>query len=348
MPENTALWLPKRGAAFEVGPAPFTHPGPEEIVVRVRAVALNPIDAMPGIAYRIALPWLTYPAVIGGDVAGDVVEVGPGVAHLSQGDRVLGLAAGLERNRNRAAEGAFQHYVVLMAHMVSPIPDHLSYEQAAVLPLTLSTAATGLFQSDHLALPLPTAQPAERGETVLVWGGSTSVGSNAIQLARRSGYRVVATASPRNFDYVRSLGAAAAVDYHDTNAVADVVAAIGESPLAGALAIGRGSVPRTLAIAARVPGRRRVAAAQPGIPLRLQLLGRRRHGVQVSGIWGGTLKDNEVGPAIFVDYLPKALAAKEYRAAPEAVVVGDGLDGIPATLERLRQGVSAQKLVVRI
>ncbi|XVQ89826.1 hypothetical protein ACQP2K_21145 [Microbispora siamensis] len=55
---------------------------------------------------------------------------------------------------------------------------------------------------------MPCADPVERSETVLVWGGSTSVGSNAIQLARNAGYRVVATGSPRNFDYVRSLGAA--------------------------------------------------------------------------------------------------------------------------------------------
>jgi NADPH:quinone reductase-like Zn-dependent oxidoreductase len=348
MPQNTALWLPKRGAAFEVGPAPYTPPGANEVVVRVRAVAVNPIDAMPGFAYRIVLPWLTYPAVIGADVAGEVVEVGPGVADLRPGDRVLGLAVGVERNRNRAAEGAFQRYAVLMAHMVSPIPDNLAYEQAAVLPLTLSTAATGLLQSDHLALPFPTVHPAARGETVLVWGGSTSVGSNAIQLARGSGYRVVATASPRNFDYVRSLGAATALDYHDKDAVDKVIAAIGDSPLAGALAIGRGSVPPTLAIAARVRGTRRVAAGQPGVALRLQLLGRRRHGVQVSGVWGGTLKDNDVGPAIFVDYLPAALAAKQYRPAPQAVVLGEGLDQIPVALERIRRGVSAQKLVVRI
>ncbi|WP_432836503.1 zinc-binding dehydrogenase [Dactylosporangium sp. CA-092794] len=112
--------------------------------------------------------------------------------------------------------------------------------------LSLSTAATGLFQADHLGLPLPTIDPPERGETVLVWGGSTSVGSNGIQLARGAGYRVVTTASRRNFDYVRSLGAEAAVDYHDRDAVDQVIAAIGPGPLAGTLAIGNGSVLRTL------------------------------------------------------------------------------------------------------
>jgi NADPH:quinone reductase-like Zn-dependent oxidoreductase len=259
--DNRALWLPKRGAKFEVGPALYTPPAVDEVVVQVRAVAVNPVDGIPGLAYRLILPWLTFPAVIGGDVAGEVVEAGADVTRLRPGDRVLGHALGLERSRNRAAEGAFQKYTVLMQHMVSQIPDDLSFEQAAVLPLALSVAATGVFQQDHLALPLPATAPADRGETVLVWGGSTSVGSNAIQLARCAGYQVIATASPRNFGYVRSLGAAAAVDYHSRTAVNEIIKALGDSPLAGTLAIGSGSLQAALSIASKVPGRRRVAAA---------------------------------------------------------------------------------------
>ena len=346
--ENSALWLSKRGAQFEVGPAPYTPPAADEVVVRVRAVAVNPVDGIPGFAYRLILPWLKFPAVIGGDVAGEVAEVGVNVTRLRPGDRVLGHALGLERSRNRAAEGAFQKYAVLMQHMVSPIPDELSFEQAAVLPLALSTASTGLFQQDHLALSLPTIDPPDRKETVLVWGGSTSVGSNAIQLARCAGYRVLATASPRNFDYVRSLGAAKAVDYHSRSAVEEIVAALGDSPLAGTLAIGSGSLSPTLSIASKALGRRRIATAQPSVFTRIQLLRSRRKGVHVSSIWGGTLKDNEVGPGIYVDFLPAALASGIYRAAPDAVVVGEGLAEIPNALAQLREGVSAQKLVVRV
>jgi len=346
--QNTALWLPRRGARFEVGPAPYTPPAAGEVTVRVRAVAVNPVDAIPGLAYRLVLPWLTFPAVIGGDVAGEVVEAGPGVTRLRPGMRVLGMAAGRERNRNRAAEGAFQKYTVLMQDLVSPIPDELSFEQAAVLPLTLSTAATGLFQQDHLALPLPVIDPPDRHQTVLVWGGSTSVGSNGIQLARCAGYRVITTASPRNFGYVRSLGAAAAVDYHSRTAVKEIVTALGDSPLAGTLAIGSGSLRAALAIASQVPGRRRVAAAQPELVTRVQTAFRPHKGIHVSGIWGGTLKDNEVGPGIYASFLPAALASGAYRAAPEARVVGEGLEQIPSALDQLRKGVSASKLVVRV
>jgi NADPH:quinone reductase-like Zn-dependent oxidoreductase len=108
--ENLALWLPKRGGRFEIGPAPYTPPRISELVVRVRSVGMNLVDNIPGFAYRIILPWLTFPAIVGGDVTGEIVEVGPDVGGLKIGDRVLGHALGLEKSRNRAAEGAFQHY----------------------------------------------------------------------------------------------------------------------------------------------------------------------------------------------------------------------------------------------
>lgn len=346
--QNIALWLPKRGARLEVSHAPYTPPGADQVVVRARALAVNPIDGLPGFAYRIVLPWLTFPAVVGSDVAGEVVEVGAGVTRLRPGDRVVGHALGVEKSQNRPAEGAFQHYVVLMQHMVSALPERLSFEQASVLPLALSTAASGMFQKDQLRLELPGAGLADRAETVLVWGGSTSVGSNAIQLARNAGYRVVATASPHNFAYVRILGAAKAVDYHSPTAVDEIVDWVGDSPLAGTLAITPGSLPPAVKIASRVTGSKRVASARPGPLTQLRARRARRHGVQVSIVWGSSLKDNEVGPAIYTDFLPAALAAGAYRAAPDASVVGDGLARIPAALQQLRDGVSATKLVVTL
>ncbi|GHF00458.1 hypothetical protein GCM10014715_65770 [Streptomyces spiralis] len=346
--QNTALWLPKPGARFEVGPAPYTSPAANEVVVRVRAVAVNPIDGLPGFLYRLALPWLTFPAVVGSDVAGEVVEVGADVTRLQPGDRVLGHAFGVDKSQNRAAESAFQHYVVLMQHMVSPLPDSLTFAEAAVLPLALSTAATGMFQQDHLGLAMPGAEPADRGETVLVWGGSTSVGSNAIQLARNADYQVVATASPHNFDHVRSLGAVHVVDRSSPTVVEEILERIAGSPLAGTLAIGSGSLLKAIAIAARTPGGKRIASTQPALFTHIMRRRARRHGVRVSSIWGGTLKDNEVGPAIYTGFLPTALATGAYRPAPEATIIGHGLAHIPDALRELKSGVSAKKLVVTL
>ena len=345
---NEALWLPKRGGDLAVGTATYTTPNAGEVVVRTRAVAVNFVDAMPGFAYRFVLPWLTFPAVIGSDVAGEVVEVGAGVTRLHIGDRVVAHAVGSEKSRNTPAEGAFQHYVVLMAQMVAPLPDSLPFEQAAVLPLAMSTASCGLFQKNQLALALPTSSPADRHETVLVWGASTSVGINAIQLARNAGYRVVATSSPHHFDWLRSLGAAEVIDRTSSDVVDELVAAIGDQSLAGVLAIGAGSLSPAIEIAARMPGSKRVSSAHPTPITNVRARLARRRGVTVSTIWGGTLKDNEVGPAIYSDFLPAALASGAYRAEPVATVVGDGLASIPAALDRLREGISATKLVVRI
>ena len=100
----------------------------------------------------------------------------------------------------------------------------------------MSTAACGLFSTDHLALQYPSATPNSTGKTLLVWGGSTSVGSNAIQLAVAAGYEVVTTSSPRNFDYVKELGASQIFAYKSTTVVEDVIEAFEDKTIVGAAA----------------------------------------------------------------------------------------------------------------
>ena len=117
----------------------------------------------------------------------------------------------------------------------------MSYESAAVLPLALSTAACGLFQKDQLALQYPSVRSKPTGKTLLIWGGSTSVGSNAIQLAVAAGYEVITTSSPKNFEYVKKLGANLAFDYNSKTVVRDVIEALKDKHIAGGLAIGNGS-----------------------------------------------------------------------------------------------------------
>lgn len=107
----------------------------------------------------------------------------------------------------RDCDNAFQEYTVVPAHMASPIPSTLSFDHAAVIPLGLSTAAAGLFEKEYLAPQHPSVSPKPTGKALLIWGGSTSVGSNAIQLAVAAGYDVITTASPKNFDYVKKLAA---------------------------------------------------------------------------------------------------------------------------------------------
>jgi len=372
MPSNTALWLPAKRADLEIKSAPYTRPGENQIMVRNRALAINPVDALMQSVGDFVFPWLIYPAIFGSDVAGEVVEVGTSVTRFKVGDRVLGHATGTDKSRNKPAEGAFQEYTILLEHMASAIPGEMSFEQAAVLPLGLSTAACGLFQKDYLALQYPSASPKPTGKTLLVWGGSTSVGSNAIQLAVAAGYEVIATASPRNFDYCKRLGAVAVFDYRSPAAAVDIARAFEGRICAGAIAIGFGSVEACLDIVYASKGDKFVAIASPSvsfdnaprgairalwlIPVLGSLLAaslvmkwKSRMGkVRTKFIFGSTLVANEVGPLIYRDFLPKALAEGRYVAAPDPLVVGRGLGQLEAAMETLRKGVSARKVVVSL
>ena len=134
MPQNQAAWtVPK--LPLQVREAPYAEPGPGEILVRNRAVAINPVDWLLPYLSSVAFPWIKYPFVLGSDVAGEVVAVGEGVTGFKAGDRVLAMASGTIKSRNRSSEGAFQTYVIVLPRVTTPIPDALSYEDAAVLPL---------------------------------------------------------------------------------------------------------------------------------------------------------------------------------------------------------------------
>jgi NADPH:quinone reductase-like Zn-dependent oxidoreductase len=370
--KNAAVWLTAKRGALEIRSAPFSLPGQDQILVRNHAVAINPVDWLMQSIGDFVYPWLKYPSILGSDVAGEVVAVGSGVSRFKPGDRVLGHAVGVEKSRNEPAEGAFQHYTLLFEHMASAIPRTMAYENAAVLPLGLSTAACGLFQKDHLALRHPSRDAKPTGKTLLVWGGSTSVGSNAIQLATAAGYDVITTASPKNFDYVRALGAAQAFDYASANVVADIIAALKGRTIAGALAIGAGSAKACLDIVHACEGDKFVSMASPPVSFDRAPAGSRRtpwliptlarliaanvslavsarmRKIGMKFIWGGALMDNEVSLAIYRDFLPEALSEHRYAAAPEPLVVGHGLDIIPAAMAAQKRGVSARKLVVSL
>ena len=373
MPQNMAAWLPAKFERLKVREAPYTAPGENEIVLRNHAVAINPVDWIKQQTGDLMFRWVEYPAVLGSDLAGEVIEVGAKVTRFRPGDRALALAVGLDPPKSRAPEGAFQLYTIVRADMAAPIPPSLSYEAAAVLPLGLSTAASGLFQKDYLALRHPTLRPVDSGETLLIWGGSTSVGSNAVQLAVAAGYRVITTASPRNFEYVRRLGASEVFDYNSRTVRRDIKRVLKDATFAGALAIGPNSAEACIDIAGAAKGKRFVALASaasldpkalPERPARATLLIRfgpallmsalRQRfsawvgGVKTKFIWGSSLKDNEVSGVIFGDFLPKALAAGAYAAAPTAVVVGTGLEAISSAFDRQKRGVSAQKIVVTL
>lgn len=314
-------------------------------------------------------------------MAGEVVEIGADVQGIHVGDRVLGLALGGSPDVNSAAEGAFQSYVVLRDHLVCPIPDWISYEDACVVPLCGCTAAYGLFSETSLALERPTVPATsleERGQALIITGGASSVGCNAIQFARSAGYHIYSTASPSNFEYVQRLGAVRVFDYHRPSLVNDILSALNADglPLAGAFAIGNGSVETCVEVLSRYesrdPKKDKKFVAFAGFPVPPKMpttytgvagfLGSttwwmasravysRFKGVQTKFIDVQNLSDpqNVVSRFIFKGMLPKALELGQIVPAPTPLVAGKGLKEIQDAFEVQQRGVSAKKVVVSL
>ncbi len=295
---------------------------------------INPVDWI--LQDSAIFPLLDYPAVLGSDVAGEVVATGEGIRRFQVGDRVLGQSVGT--TTNQAAQGAFQDFTILLENMASPIPPELSFTDAAVLPLGLGTAACGLFEKDHLGLQYPRVSAQRNGQTVLIWGASSSVGCNAIQLARAAGYACIVTASPHNRALVEALGASAMFDHNDPDIVETLKAALRGTDFAGALHA-TGNMAQCFTVVSQSEGRRFVTTTRPAPE-------DRPANVETKQIFGTSLKDNEVSHAVYVDFLPEALATRSYRPAPPARVAGHGLQALQQALELQKQGVSGEKIVV--
>lgn len=371
-PTNRAVFQPAKNAReMVILPAPYTLPSASQIVVRTHAVAINPVDLALQRKADVMYTWLKWPFVLGMDVAGEVVEVGSGATtRFKLGDRVVGLARGSDEKINKASEGAFQEYVVLEQDLTAHIPSSISYEKASVLPLGLSTAAAGLFEKDQLNLQIPTiasGKPTPLGKTVIIWGGSTSVGNNAIQLATAAGYEVLTTCSPRNFALCKSLGATHCLDYNSKTLQPDAIAALKGKSLAGALTIGDGGAEACMAILEKSEGDKFISMASYPVlkdePKRLATLKTVVYfvswiasfktkgllkGIKSNFIFGSSIGYNDIGRKVFVDFLEPALEQGTYVASPEVHVFGTGLESIPGACEYLAKGVSAKKVVVTI
>lgn len=175
-----------------------------DLLVRVHAIAVNPVDT------KVRKPKdkiETTPQVLGWDAAGEVVETGRDCALFKSGDKVF-YAGDITRS------GCNAEYQLIDERIVGHMPQSLSYEQAAALPLTSITAFEALFE--RLAISLD--KTLNRGKSLLIIGGAGGVGSIAIQLARQlAGLTVIATASrPESVRWVQELGAQHVINHqHD-------------------------------------------------------------------------------------------------------------------------------------
>jgi NADPH:quinone reductase-like Zn-dependent oxidoreductase len=159
-------------------------------------------------------------ATIGCDFAGVVQEVGSAVTKSwRKGDRVCGFVHG--GNVVHEEDGAFGEYATAKGNLLIRIPDSLSFEDAATLGVGVITVGQGLYQ--EMKLPLPDgSQGSADGKPILIYGGSSATGMAGIQFAKLSGFTVLTTCSPRNFDKVKSFGADHVFDYSSPTCAADI------------------------------------------------------------------------------------------------------------------------------
>lgn len=174
----------------------LSKPGFDELLVGVEAASVNPLDLKIIAGYMQPVFPVELPYTPGTDFSGIVSSVGEQVSHLKPGDRVFGRST-------PTAGGAFARQLIIAATELCLIPASMSFEQAAALPTTFGTAQQALFEVGQL----------KPGQRVLIHAGAGGVGSMAVQLAHAAGAYVIATASARNIERVKSLGADEAIDY---------------------------------------------------------------------------------------------------------------------------------------
>jgi NADPH:quinone reductase-like Zn-dependent oxidoreductase len=178
---------------------PRPEPGPNQVLMRVHAGSVNPVDWKRASGdYRLVLP-VRFPSVPMFDAAGVVEAVGPGVTGFAPGARVHARITG-------DSGGAAAEYALVGVDQLAHTPDSMSDAEAAAIPLAGMTALQAL--RDHGGLPLSGAT-----QRVLVVGASGGVGHLALQIARAAGATVVGVCSARNAELVRSLGAHDVIDY---------------------------------------------------------------------------------------------------------------------------------------
>jgi NADPH:quinone reductase-like Zn-dependent oxidoreductase len=181
--------------------------GPDVVVIDIKAAGVNPVDwklRNGGLAERFPHH---FPVGIGWDAAGVVAAAGPAVRDFAPGDEVYAYC-----RKPALGDGTYAERIGLPRAQVARKPEKASFVEAAAIPLAALTAWECLTEALEL----------QAGESILVTAGSGGVGHFAVQLARALGAEVYATASPRNHDFVRSLGATEVVDYNE-GGVADAI-----------------------------------------------------------------------------------------------------------------------------
>ncbi|KAK3387928.1 chaperonin 10-like protein [Podospora didyma] len=352
---NKAAYLHKAGEPLKVGDAPMPKAGPTEMVIRNGAIAINPVDTHMQQAGVFIQEW---PAIFGCDVAGEVHEIGSEVAaegRFKVGDRVIGHTINLTTGRSQ--DGAFALYSVVQSAKAAILPSTIPFTEGVVVPFALEAAICALSVTEPgvalpgvptpaLGLPYPTLDSAKPlGKVLIVYGGSSSVGSMTTQLAFAAGIKVVSVSGSHNFDLVKRCGASEVFDRDDPELVEKLIAAVakaaGEDDAEFVGIFDAVCSPETyahdLAVLARLGGGHLACVHPPpaeGVPENVKA--------------GMIFAVNDVATPVWKEYVTPALERGKLQCLPPPTVVGKGLEFVQTALEKCVAGVSATKLVVEL
>ncbi len=341
---NLTAILAAQGGPFVVENRPTPTPGPNDLLVEVRSIALNPIDYYQR-DYGFP-PVAGYPSIVGSDIGGVVLSAGSSVTadDFQPGTRVTAFAPTFFV-QGAPDYGAFQKKVLIPAVNASPIPESMSFNEAALLPMAVGTAWSGWYT---IGLPRETQHTASDKQGMLVWGAASSIGSAAVQIAKMMGFTVYATASEKHHEYIKSLGASKVWDYRAEGVVESIVkaaqadgvkvqmgfqAAAGEGVWQSCMDILKEWSPAKLASA---------------IPLSDQTP--KVEGVDVKFVSAPAdeKERTEFFHFVFNVWLKEKLDKGEYVPSPKIQVVEGGLEGANKGLDELKGGVSGVKLVLEV
>ncbi|TFK34172.1 GroES-like protein [Crucibulum laeve] len=332
--------------SFAVDIVPVIKPGPGEILVKVHAIAQNPSEWR-----AVANPSVKSGTGTGCDLSGEVIAIGDGKhdTDVAIGDRIAAFVQGAFTPRYTA----FRECAVIPSTPLLKIPENISYEEAASIPLTACTAVLGLAR----LFKFPDIAPL--GRSILVWGGSSSLGQYAIQLARLANLYVISTASPKNFDLVKSCGADVVIDYRSPDIISKILEA---SPRGDGVDYVFDSISEndTIGVASKTFRKDGPRKAVVVLPISSEAMDNNveYHFVFIAALLGAdawlggiyfpnNYQDYELGKA-FYGLISEWLKEGKFKPNPIRVRPG-GLRGVPEGIQFMLDGkVSGTKLVYRV
>ena len=309
----------------------------------MRSIALNRVDVFQR---DVGVFIKAYPAVVGSDIGGIVISAGSSVLSetLKPGTRVAAFGTAYY-SQGAPDYGALQTRVLVSADNVVPLPQGMSFTEASLLPMAVGTAWAGWYT---LGLPRDTAYTAADKKGMLVWGGASSIGSAAVQIAKLMGFIVYVTASEKHHEYLKSLGAARTFDYKGENVVENIVKAAKEDGVTiqnGFDAVGQLRSCLDILKEFKGEGISKLAEATP-----LHEDSPKEDGVEVKFIRPSADEKEraEYFHFIFRVWLKEKLEKGEFVPSPRVQVIEGGLESAQKALDELRKGVSGVKLVLEV